>query len=150
MKLTHETSIATFIQFIIASFFILITQLGSSVVGCFKDGSNCVLNLLTSIIFFIVASVVFGTIWLIGYMAQERRSRRMAQLLICAEGFIGLLAVFSLKLNLPSRNAPGLIASFVVMVFAAWIIMFAFRLIRAGGGRVVVNRPRQRRRPPTS
>ncbi len=149
VKLTYETAIATFIQFIIASLFTLVSQLASTTVGCFKDGSNCVINLITSIIFFILIAVVFGSIWMIGYMAQERRSKRLSQLLICAEGFIGLLALFSIKLNLSSRNILGLIASIALAAMAAWIILLAFRLMKAGGGRVVTHQRQRRRRRPT-
>lgn len=146
VKLKYETAVATFIQFIIASLFILFSQLGSTVTGCFKDGTNCVINIITAIIFFILVSVVFGSIWLLGYLAQERRSRRLAQLLIGAEGVIGLLGLFSLKLNLHSGNVFGLLASIGVALFAAWIILLAWRLMKAGGGRVVT-RQRRRRRP---
>lgn len=144
VKLTYETGIGAFIQFIILSLFILITQLGSSVTGCFKDGTDCITNTITSIIFFLLTAIVFGCIWLIGYAAQSRRSRRLARLLICIEGFIGLAALFSLKLNVRSRSVLGLIASFGVLVMAVWIITLAFRLMRSGGGRVVAHQRRRR------
>ena len=150
MKLTYETSVATFIQFIIVSLFILGTQLGSSVTGCFKSSAtDCITNLITSLIFFLLAAISFGFIWLLGYAAQNRRSRRLAQFLIAVEGFIGLLALFSIKLNSGSRSASGLIASFGVLVMAGWIVSLAFRLMRAGTGRVVTPQ-RRRRRPPTA
>lgn len=151
VKLTYETSVATFIQFIIVSLFILITQMGGSVTGCFKSSAtDCITNLLTSIIFFMVAAISFGCIWLLGYAAQNRRSKRLARLLICVEGFIALLALFSIKLNSSSRSASGLVASFGVLVMTCWIISLAFRLMRAGGGRVVANQRVRRRRRPTS
>ncbi|HSW85200.1 MAG TPA: hypothetical protein VLF79_01115 [Candidatus Saccharimonadales bacterium] len=148
MKLTYQTAVATLIQFIVVSLFILISQLGSSIIGCFKSSSGeCVTNLLTSIIFFLLASVSFGFIWLIGFAAQNRRSKRLSQLLICIESAIALLALFSIKLNSHSRNVSGLIASFGVLVMSSWIITLAFRLMRAGGGRVVVrSRARVRHR----
>jgi hypothetical protein len=140
VRLYYQTAIATLIQFIIASLFILVTQLGSSVVTCFKDSSNCISNLITSVIFFILVSVVFGIVWAIGFFAQERRSRRLAQLLICVEGILGFLALFSVKLNAHSRSISGLIASFGLLVMSGWIISLAFRLMRAKGGRVMARR----------
>jgi len=147
MKLTYQTGVATMIQFILVSLFVLASQVGSTITTCHKDSGNCVSNLITSIIFYILAAVVFGSIWVIGYTAQSRRSRRLAQLLICAEGFIGLLALFSLKLNLHSSNVFGFIASLAMALLAGWIVIVAVRLMRAGGGRVV-NRPRERNRSP--
>lgn len=149
VKLTYETAIASLIQFIVVSLYILVTQIGSAVTSCVK-GSDCITNLITGILFFIFTAITFGIIWLIGYAAQSRRSRRLAQLLICIELGIGLIALFSIKLNSHSHNAPGLIASFGMLVIAGWVVSLAFRLMRAGGGRVVVARSRQRhRRPPT-
>jgi cadmium resistance protein CadD (predicted permease) len=145
VKLTYETGIAAFIQFIIMSFFILITQMASSVTGCVKNGNDCITNVITSIIFFILTAVVFGIIWLIAYAAQSRRSRRLAQLVICIEGFISLIALFSIKLNLHSRTVSGTIASFGVLVMSVWIISLAFRLMRAGESRVMTPQRRRRR-----
>jgi len=144
MRLTYQTSVATFIQFVIVSLFTLVSQTVSTVSSCHQNGNDCVGNLAISIIFYIIVAVMFGAIWLIGYGAQARRSRRLAQLLIGIEAFLGLLALFSIKLNAHSRSAAGLFASFGMLVLAAWIISLSFRLMRAGGGRVV---NRQRRRP---
>jgi uncharacterized membrane protein len=145
VRLTYETGIAAFIQFIVVSLFILVTQLGSAVVSCVK-GQNCVTNLITSIAFFILTAIAFGVVWLIGYAAQNRRSRRLTRFLICVEIGIALIALFSIKLNSHSRNVIGLIASFGMLVMAAWVISLAFRLMRAGGGRVVASNGRRRRR----
>jgi len=154
MRLKYETGVATLIQFIIASFFILVSQIGSTATSCLKDHRNCVINTITAIIFFIVVSLVFGAVWFIGYAAQDRRSKRLSRLLICAEGFITLLALFSLKLNLHTHSIPGLVASLGALAMSIWILTLAFRLLRAGGGRVVNHsrsRPRQRiRKPPVS
>lgn len=143
MKLTYETAVASLVQFIIVSLFILITQLGSSVTSCVQ-GNDCLTSIVTSVLFFLLASIVFGAIWLIGTAAQSRRSRRLAQLLICIEIVLGLMALFSIKLNSHSRNVLGLIASFGMLVISGWVISLAFRLMRAGGGRVVHRRSRQR------
>jgi len=147
MKLTYETGIATLIQFLALSFLTLASQLVSVVSTCHKDGSNCVSNLLTSTILYIVVAVVFGSIWLIGYLTQSRRSKWLAQLLICIEGLVALVALFSIKLSLHHhKNIFGLLAGLSVFILAVWIITLAYRLMRAGGGRVVARqRPRQRK-----
>jgi hypothetical protein len=144
MRLTYQTSVATFIQFVIVSLFTLVSQTVSTVSSCRQSSNDCIGNLSLAIIFYIVVALFFGAIWLIGYGAQARRSRRLAQLLICIEAFLALLALFSIKLNSNSRSAQGLIASFGMLVMAAWVASLAFRLMRAGPSRVV---NRQRRRP---
>jgi hypothetical protein len=142
VKLTYETGIGTLIQFILVSFYILISQLVSTTSSCIK-GSNCITDLITSIAFFIVAAIGFGAVWLFGSLVQTRRSRRLARLLIVTEALVGLIALYSIKLNSNSHNVTGLIASFGMLLLAGWNISLAFRLMRSGGGRVVA---RQRKR----
>lgn len=147
MKLTYQTGIAALIQFIVLSFLTLASQLDSVITTCHKDGGNCISNLITSTILYFLVVIVFGTIWLIGYGAQSRRSRRLAQLLICIEALIALVALFSIKLSLHShKNILGLLASLGIIGLAVWIIVLAYRLMKAGGGRVVAGQ-RQRQRP---
>jgi len=147
MKLTYQTGTATLIQFLVLSLFTLASQVDSIVTTCRKDGSNCISNLITSIILYILVAVALGTIWLIGYSAQQRRSRRLAQLLICVEGLIFLIALLSIKVSLrQNKSILGLGTSFGVAILAVWVIILAFRLMRSGGKRITA-RPRARRRP---
>lgn len=144
MKLTYETGIATLIQFIVLSFLTLGSQLGSVITTCHKDSGNCVSNLLTSIILYILVASALGVIWLIGYGAQKRRSKRLAQLLICIEGFIALVALFSAKLSLyHHKNIFSLAASLGILALAVWITTLAYRLMRAGGKRITGRRNRR-------
>lgn len=136
MKLTYETGIATLIQFIVLSFFTLGSQVVSVVTTCHNDGGNCIGNLLTSIIFYILVAMVFGSIWIIGVGAQERRGKRLAQLLVSIEGLVALGALFSLKLSLHNKSIFALIASFLIFALAIWIITLAWRIMRSGGNRI--------------
>lgn len=140
MKITYQTSVATLIQFIALSFLNIANGINSVVTTCRSETGDCMSNLLVSIIFFILVAVWFGLIWLLGWAAQDRRSKRLAQLLICAEVLIAMVAYFNAK-NHP--DLLSLITSIVDLVLAIWIIYLAIRLIRSGGGRVVA---RQRRR----
>ncbi len=150
MKLTYQTGIATLIQFISFSLLTFASQVSSVITTCHKDGSNCVSNLLTSVILYVLVAIAFGIIWIIGYGAQVRRSKRLAQLLICIEAFVALVAIFSFKLSLHHhKNVPGLATSFIILLIAVWVISLAWRLMRAGGGRVVT-RQRDRKRPANS
>jgi len=144
MKLKYQTAVATLVQFIMLSLLGIANGLNSVVTTCRHDGSNCVSNLLVSLIFFILTAAWFGAIWVLGYTAQERRSKRLAQLLIMAEGLIALIALFNAKHH---TDALSLITSLFDLIMAVWIVTLAFRLMRTGGARVVKRqRPRNRNR----
>ena len=149
MKLRYETGTATLIQFAVITILGIVTQLSSTLTSCFKHTGNCVSDSLTALIYIILLAVWLGTVSVIGYGAQEKRSRRLAQLLIAAEGMIAIIALFNAR-HYP--NIMGLIASLIDLGIAAWIIMLAWRLMRAKGGRItvkanVLNRPRRRPSP---
>lgn len=152
MKLTYQTGIGTMVQFILLSFVTLASQVVTVISTCRKEGDNCLSNLSISVIFYILVAVVFGSIWIIGLGAQHRRSKRLAQLLICIEGVVALVALFSVKLSLHGeRNIFGLVVSFGIFLLAIWIISLAFRLMKASGGRVSsLGGQRRRRRPASS
>jgi drug/metabolite transporter (DMT)-like permease len=143
MLLKYQTSVATLIQFITLSFLGFANGVNSVVTTCRSETGDCMSNLLVSIIFFILTAVWFGLVWLLGWAAQNRRSKRLAQLLIIAEVFIAMIAYFNAK-NHPDKLS--LITSVVDLLLAIWIIILAFRLMRAGPGRVVT-KARSRRRP---
>lgn len=142
MKLTYETAVATFIQFIVLSFLGIANGLNSVVTTCSHTSSDCISNLILSLIFFILTACWFGAVWLIGFMAQDKRSRRLAQLLIAIEALIALIALFNAQHH---TDILSLFTSLVDLALAVWIIFLAFRLMRAGGGRVVVRGRRRRR-----
>lgn len=143
MTLTYQTSVATLIQFITLSFLGIANGLNSVVTTCRSETGDCMSNLLVSIIFFIITAVWFGLIWVLGWAAQNRRSKRLAQLLICAEVLIAMVAYFNAK-NHPDKLS--LFTSVVDLALALWIIYLAFRLMRAGGGRIVARQRTRRRR----
>jgi hypothetical protein len=147
MKLKYETAVATLIQFILLSFLGIANGLNSIVTTCHTDGSNCISNTIVSIIFFILTAAWFGCVWILGYSAQERRSRRLAQLLIVAEVLIAMVAYFNARHH---TDALSLATSVIDLILAVWIISLAWRLMRAGGARIVSKqRPRRRKRPAT-
>ncbi len=140
MKITYQTSIATFIQFIILSLLGIANGANSVVTTCRHDSTNCVSNLIVSLIFFILTALWFGAIWILGSIAQERRSRRLAQLLIAAEAGIALVAYFNAKHH---NNILDLTTSVLDLGLAVWVILLSYRLMRLGGGRAVVRRRRK-------
>lgn len=142
MKLTYQTGIATFIQFVTLSLLNIANGANSVVTTCRSDSTSCISNLIVSLIFFILTVAWFAAVWILGYAAQERRSRRLAQLLIAAECMIALIAYFNAR---HYHDFLGLATSLIDLVLAVWIIVLAIRLMRAGTNRVVA-RSRVRRR----
>lgn len=139
MKLTYETGTATLIQFIVLGLMNILTGLDSVVQTCRHDSTNCLENVLTSFVFYLLIIAWFGIVCVIGFFAQHRRSRRLAQLLILAEILIAFVAFFNIKLNLKYHNGIlSLMTSAADLILAIWIITLAYRLMRSGAGRVKV------------
>jgi uncharacterized membrane protein len=145
MWLTYETGIGTLIQFIALSLLNLATGANSVVTTCRHDGGDCVSNLIVSMIFYILVVGWFAFVSVLGYAAQDRRSKRLAQVLIIAEFCIAGLAFFNIK-HRNGNDWLSLVTSLIDLVLAIWIITLAWRLMRADGGRVVSTQ-RTRRRP---
>ncbi len=149
MKLTYQTATATIIQFIVLGMLNIANAVESVAKTCGHDGSNCISNLLTSSIFYIVIMVWFGLIVIVGYGAQLRRSKRLAQLLIAAELAILLVATFNIKLSLKYHNGLLSLATSVIdVVLALWVISLAYRLMKSGGGRIIAAQHSRRRPKP--
>lgn len=76
----------------------------------------------------------------IGYAAEERRSRNLAFLLIA-----GQIATFGISYGFFGHPANwfGQLSALIVAVSAVWVSLLAWQLAKARGGRVV-SRPRRR------
>ena len=142
MKLTYQTGIATLIQFVALTLLNVGTGVVSVVSSCHNSGGDCVSNLIVSLIFFMLLAGWFACIWVLGYMAQEQRSKRLAQLLVAAEIAVAMVALFNAKHH---TDPLSLATSIIDFGLAIWVIILAFRLMRSGGGRIVAHqRPRRR------
>lgn len=149
MKFTYETGPATLIQFVTLSMLNIATGLQSVSETCSKDGADCLGNFLISFIFYLLIVGWFGFVSVLGFAAQHRRSKRLAQLLILVEMLIIFVAALNIKLNLTNDNGLlTLFTSIVDLLLAIWIITLAFRLMRASGGRVVAKQRGRRRKKP--
>ncbi len=147
MKLRYETGVATLVQFIVMGMLNLLYAIFSSVHSCVK-GLECGSDTLLAIIYFVLISLWFGFVAILGYAAQDKRSKRLSQILIITEGLIALIALFNFK---HYADYFGLVISIVDVAFAIWVIVLAFRLMRSGGGRITTSpRARARKRPTKS
>lgn len=143
MRLYYRTAIATFIQFVSLSLLGIANGLDSIVTTCSARGSDCVSNVIVSLLFFILTVFWFASIWVLGYSAQERRSRRLAYALIAVEAAVIIVASFNAKHH---TNLLSLLTSIVDISLAVWVIVLAFRLSRSRGGRIMARDKAQRRR----
>ena len=134
MRLRYETGTATLIQFAVVTILAFINQVTSIISTCLKHDGDCVSNSLVSLILVILVALWLGFISALGYAAQDKRSRRLAQVLVGAEGLNVMISLFNAK-HFP--DTLGLITSVIDLALAAWIILLAWRLMKANGGRIV-------------
>lgn len=134
MKLKYQTGVAALVQFIIMTLLNFVNGISGSVQECTTKNNDCVPNLVLSLLFFLVLTAWFAFLSVLGYAAQDRRSKRLAQLLLATEAAVALIALFDAR-HYP--NYLGLFTSLIDAALAAWVALLAFRLVRANGGRVV-------------
>lgn len=148
MSLKYETGIATLIQFITISLLNVINGVGSIVTDCSRNGADCVWNTFATFVYILLIVSWFGGLWVLGYATQDRRSRRLAQLLILGETAVVVISLFNAKHGHGTFNR---IISLTDLALALYVAALAFRLMRAKGGRVVSStRARRRRNRPTA
>jgi hypothetical protein len=147
LKLRYETGIATLIQFIAMMMFGFVNGLVSVIDDCHSSGfSECAPNTVVSFAYILLLAGWFGFLAMLGYAAQDQRSHKIARVLIVAELLVLMIAIFN------ARHHPSifeLLTSLTDAALAIWVILLAFRLSRARGGRIVAKqqtstRPRRR------
>ncbi len=148
MKLRYETGAATLVQFAVGTILGFLTQFSTVVASCFKHSGDCVSDTLTSLLYVILLGMWLGFVSVIGYAAQDKRSQRLAQILVGLEGIILLVILFNIR---GSHNLFDQLASLIDLAICIWVVMLAWRLMRAKGGRIVkipasthTERPRRR------
>lgn len=108
--------------------------------------AGCVQDSVVSLMYVLLLAGWFGFLAMLGYAAQDQRSHRLAKVLMGAEFLVLVVALFNAK-HFP--NILGLVTSLADAGLAAWVIVLAFRLNRAKGGRITT-KARPRRRPVAS
>jgi len=147
MTLRYQTGTATLVQLVVMLLLNFVNGVASSVSAC-TSHSGCVSNIVTTCLFVIVLAVWLIFLSMLGYTAQDKRSRAIARLLIAAEALVALVALFDIK-HYP--NLLGLLTSVIDFALAVWVIVLAYRLSKAKGGRIVASpKARTRRRPSAS
>ena len=143
MKIKYETGTATLVQFIALSLLGILNALNSIISTCHSAADECVTNAMLSTMFFMITVFFFAVIWVLGYTVQDRRSKRLAQLLIMVELLIMIVALFNARHH---TDILSLFTSVLDFGLAIWVIVSAAVLIKYGGKRVVTHRQRPRKR----
>ena len=142
MAVKYQTGVSTLAQFITITFLNFITQMVNSVQSCSKeDGLACVGDLTINLLFLMGLAGWFAFLWVLGWATQDRRSKRLAKLLIAAETVVLLAAALDAKHH---PDILGLLTSLADLGFAAWTILLAWRIWHANGGRVTTRSRRRR------
>jgi hypothetical protein len=144
MRIRYETTTATFIQFIIGAGLSFVSGVASIISGCHQTaGADCVSNAFVSLLLIIFTIFAYGFLLGLGFVAQDRRSSRLAFMLIGVEAFAMLVFLFDAK---QSPAAIDKITNGGSFLIAAWVAWVAWHLARARGGRIVRTRLRERKR----
>lgn len=143
MRLTYQTGIAALIHLGIITLLNVLNGVHSSVQQCTNVSSDCVGNIITSMLYFMVITIWFTCLWILAAAAQTQRSRKLAFLLIGAELLVVMVALFNAQHH---NNILGLVTSIVDASLAAWVALLAVRLFIHGGGRVTGSRRSRQRR----
>jgi cytochrome c biogenesis factor len=143
MKIKYETNIATFSQFLIISLLTLLNQIKSIIINCAKDTSECVGEVFTNTILFILTVIVFANIWILGYLTNDRRSPRLAILLISAELIVVAVALINAK---HFTDILSLATSLIDIALAFWVILSSLIIVKNKGSRSSSRRAGARRR----
>lgn len=144
MKLHYQTGTATFIQLALVMLLIVINNLVGFIIACTSDSSECAISAMFSLVFIIFSGIWFIFVSAVGYAAEEKRSSKLAYVLIAGQ-LVTLGAAYGFS-QYPS-NWFGAVSSVVIMLSCVWIIVLAWRLSRAKGGRIVSRATRRTRTP---
>ena len=133
-RLTYQTSVASLAQFIALMLLGVPFTLINIISTCHSDSSNCVSNMISSLILYMLFAAWFAVIVILGVAAQKKRSRLFAFFLVGFE----LVTLIGCLIDFPHDSS--IFDRFTVLVCAAlsvWVIYIASRLFLAGNKRVV-------------
>jgi len=139
----YQVATIAVVQFIAMSLLGIANATNSIVVECKAGEGSCASNALSSLVLFLLIVGWFAFLWILAYTAQSTRNRKLAFLLMGAEGLVAMIALFNAQNHV---DLLGLTTSIIDFTLAIWVIVLAFRLLRAKGGRLVVKQPRRRKR----
>lgn len=149
MRLRYETGVATLIQLVIMMALYVASGVVSIVADCIGNGApECVSNGLVSLILILLQAIWFSFLAAVGYAAQDKRSRKLAGLLIMAQFITLFVSLFEVKQS--TNNIFILVINLVGVILAGWVIYLGYRLVKAKGGRITSSARSRRKRLSTT
>jgi len=124
MKIRYQTGTATIVQLVVMLLLNFATALQAIITSCVHHDS-CVSGIVINFLFLIVLAVWLMLLAALGYMAENRRSRKFALVLLAGEALVAVVTFFNIR-HFP--NILGLITSIVDFSMAIWVIILAYRL----------------------
>ncbi|HEY1644913.1 MAG TPA: hypothetical protein VGF75_00830 [Candidatus Saccharimonadales bacterium] len=134
-RLTYQTAAVSLAQFIVINILGVPNTIINIISTCHNDNSNCVSNMIVSLVFYIMTAVWFLIVVLVAYASQKKRSRQFAVILGGLE-FITLIV--SGYIDFPhDSNVLSKLTSLIDALLSVWIIYLALRLFISGNRRMV-------------
>lgn len=147
MSIRYQTSTATFVQLAVMTLLVIMGGIADVAKNC-ENAAECLTNSFLWIVIAFIIACWYAVLFAIGYFAQEKRSYKLARILILGELFTAFVALMFLRT--PS-SLLGVITSGAAIVLAAWTIVLAWRIYKARGSRITTpakrtsgQRPRRR------
>jgi len=137
-RLSYQTATISVFQFITIMLLGIPNTIINIVSTCHSDSSNCVSNMIVSLVFYLLTAGWFAIIMLIGHMAQRKRSRQFAVLLM---GFEAITFIVAGYIDFPhDPNVLSKLTSALDAFLSLVVIYLAIRLFLSGGRRIVKKR----------
>lgn len=143
MRLHYQTATATFIQLAVMTLLTMIGGIKDVASNC-ENAGECVTNSFLWIIIVFMLAGWYVALFAIGYFAQEKRSYKLARLLILGELFTAFIALMLFR-N-PSSFYGGA-AALIAAILALWVTVLAYRLYKARGSRITTASKKSTQRP---
>ncbi len=135
LSLSYQTASISLFQFITILLLGIPDTIISIVSTCHSDSSNCVSNMAVSLIFYLLTAGWFAIIMVLGHMAQVKRSRQFAVLLM---GFEAITFIVAGYIDFPhDSNILSKLTSALDALLSLVVIYLAIRLFLSGGRRIV-------------
>ncbi len=134
----YQTSTATFVQLAVMTLLVIMGGIADVAKNC-ENASECLTNSFLWIVIAFMIACWYAVLFAIGYFAQEKRSYKLARILILGELFTAFVALMFLRT--PS-SLLGVITSGAAIVLALWAIVLAYRIYKARGSRITTSTKR--------
>jgi uncharacterized membrane protein len=132
MSIQYQTSTATFVQLAVMTLLVILGGVTDVAKNC-ENAGECLTNSFLWIVIAFMLACWYAMLFAIGYFAQEKRSYKLARVLILGELFTAFVALMFLRT--PS-SLLGAVTSGAALLLAVWTIILAYRLHKARGSRI--------------